>query len=89
MAKRRTERVDLDKLASLLDATADELRASLAEASVIFRSWRVRGGKERAKRLTAKQRRDIARKAARARWKKKRSKGRRIGGCRNLFRSPQ
>jgi len=40
------------------------------EAKRYFVSWGRKGGKERAKRLTAEQRREQARRAAQARWEK-------------------
>jgi hypothetical protein len=36
-----------------------------------FRKWGKQGGKKRSKQMTAKRRKAIARKAARARWSKK------------------
>jgi hypothetical protein len=36
-----------------------------------FRKWGKRGGKKRATKLSPKRRKEIARKAARARWNKK------------------
>jgi hypothetical protein len=43
------------------------------EVREAFRAWGQEGGELRAKRLTAEERREIARKAARARWKNKKS----------------
>jgi hypothetical protein len=40
-----------------------------------FRKWGKQGGKKRAGNLTAKQRKKIAKRAARARWSKKSRKG--------------
>jgi hypothetical protein len=51
--------------ALLTDALREYMRAIAATGGK-------RGGKARAKNLTAKRRREIARKAARARWKKRR-----------------
>jgi len=44
----------------------------LAKALELVRAWGAQGGKKRAQHLTAKERRESARKAAQARWKKKR-----------------
>jgi hypothetical protein len=49
----------------------DVLREKLLEFADVFKAWGATGGKARAKRLTAEQRRAIAKKAARARWRKK------------------
>lgn len=46
-----------------------------SEASKIARLLGSLGGKARAKKLTAEQRQDIARKAVQARWAKKKGKG--------------
>jgi len=46
------------------------------EARRYFASWGRKGGKERAKRLTAEQRQEQGRKAARARWEKARAQTR-------------
>jgi hypothetical protein len=40
-----------------------------------FRKWGSQGGKKRSKKLSAKQRKEAARKAALARWSKKKPKG--------------
>ena len=48
----------------------DVLREKLREFADVFKAWGATGGKERAKRLTAEQRKAIAKKAARARWGK-------------------
>jgi hypothetical protein len=49
----------------------DPLQAALD----VFRAWGREGGKLRWKGLTAEQRREIARGAARARWSKAKKKG--------------
>lgn len=41
----------------------------------LFQGWGREGGKRRAKKLTAEERREIARKASRARWKDHKPKG--------------
>ncbi len=46
-----------------------DLQASLERAKVLFRAWGAQGGKTRAKRLTAQERSEAARKAVRVRWK--------------------
>ena len=52
------------------DALRDELRKVAERYAKLFKDWGATGGKARAKRLTAEERRGIARKAARARWGK-------------------
>jgi hypothetical protein len=46
-----------------------DLQASLERAKVLFRAWGAQGGKARAKRLTAQERSEAARKAVQVRWK--------------------
>ena len=53
------------------DALRDELRKVAERYAKLFKDWGATGGKARAKRLTAEERREIAQKAARARWKKR------------------
>jgi hypothetical protein len=54
----------------------DVLREKLREFADVFKAWGATGGKERAKRLTAEQRKAIAKKAARARWAKAKKEAR-------------
>lgn len=51
---------------------ADELRRAMKKFGTLWFNWGAQGGFTRAKKLTAEQRREIARKAAAARWAKKR-----------------
>jgi hypothetical protein len=44
------------------------LSRAFKQQGEVFREWGAEGGKTRARRLTAEERRAIARKAARARW---------------------
>lgn len=78
MPKRSSKPTDLNKLAASIveEATADEPQDTPdpdegkdPAAVELGRKGGMKGGKARAKKLTAKQRSEIARKAARARWK--------------------
>lgn len=65
--KRAKSIVDL-ATGEIQDKPIDELKAA---AAALGRLGGLKGGKARAKALTAKQRMEIAKKAAKARWKKK------------------
>jgi hypothetical protein len=72
MAKRSKKPADLNRLAAAIvdeatDETSPQVESVQAQAG---RSGGQRGGQARAKRLTPERRREIARKAARARWAK-------------------
>jgi hypothetical protein len=72
MAKRSKKPADLNRLAAAIvgdaiDETPQEPETQHARAG---RSGGLRGGKERAKRLSPSERSEIAKKAARARWDK-------------------
>jgi hypothetical protein len=54
--------------------SVDMLEELPPEAKEFFRAAGRRGGKKRASKMTPAERRESARKAAQARWKKKRSK---------------
>lgn len=77
MAKKKKLPADLNKRAkSIVDIATgetpeipqDEIKAA---AAALGRKGGLKGGKARAKALTAKQRKEIAKKAAAARWRKK------------------
>lgn len=72
MAKRPRDANQLAKL--IVDIATgdaeDEVSPTKRAASVRGRSGGLKGGKSRAKKLTAAERADIARLAAQARWKK-------------------
>jgi hypothetical protein len=72
MAKQSKKPADLNRLAAAIvgeatDETPQEAESRHARAG---RSGGLKGGKERAKRLSTSERSEIARKAARARWDK-------------------
>lgn len=76
MPKRSSKPRDLNKLAASIvdEATSDEPRADPDEgkdpaAVELGRRGGLKGGKSRAEKLNPKQRSEIAKKAARARWK--------------------
>ena len=77
MPKRsRTGKPDVNQMASnLIDAVSGELPAEQTEsgknpaAVALGRLGGLKGGKARAAKLSAKKRRQIAKKAAKARWK--------------------
>jgi hypothetical protein len=75
MSKRSKKPADLNQLAAALvgDATSDEAPEEEPmkdpAAVALGRRGGLKGGKARAKNLTAKQRSEIARKAATTRWK--------------------
>jgi hypothetical protein len=64
------------KLTAAAQAAAQAYGRALSRAfkqhAELFREWGATGGKTRARKLTAEERREIARKAARARWSGKR-----------------
>lgn len=78
MAKQRRKRADVNELAeSIGDAVTDEQlqRKALEEgknpaAVMLGRLGGLKGGKARAMKLSAEERKEIARKAAVARWRK-------------------
>jgi len=51
--------------------TVRQPSGELAKALALVRAWGAQGGKKRAQRLTTEQRRESARKAALARWRRK------------------
>ena len=55
------------------EAMRAAMRQLAARYANLFRAWGATGGKARATRLTAEQRRAIARNAVRARWAKRRA----------------
>lgn len=72
MAKQSKKPADLNRLAAAIvgeatDETPPEPESQQAQAG---RAGGLRGGKVRAKRLSASERSEIARTAAKARWKK-------------------
>jgi hypothetical protein len=72
VAKRPRDPNQLAKL--VIDIASGEAEDSISEAKKLSKSKRraggLKGGRARAQRLTPEQRQDIARLAARARWKK-------------------
>jgi hypothetical protein len=76
MPKRSSKARDINKLAASIvdDATSDEPtdpdEGKDPNAVALGRKGGLRGGKARAKKLSAEQRSEIARRAARARWHK-------------------
>ena len=50
------------------------LSRAFKQHAELFQAWGADGGKARARKLTAEQRREIARKAARARWGPKKAR---------------
>jgi hypothetical protein len=79
MAKKKKRPTDINQRAkSILDIATGETKDNLKEedlvklaASAMGRKGGLKGGKARAKSLTAQKRSDIAKKAALVRWKKK------------------
>jgi hypothetical protein len=72
MEKRSKKPADLNRLAAAIvgDATDETPPEPESQQARAGRSGGLRGGKERAKRLSPSERSEIARKAAAARWKK-------------------
>jgi hypothetical protein len=71
MTKSPKKPIDINQLAKLIvDITTDEVEKNPA-AVALGRLGGLKGGKARAEKLTAKRRKEIAKKAAKARWKKK------------------
>ena len=71
MPKRSSKKQDINELAASVVAVAtDETREKNPYAVALGRLGGLKGGKARAKKLTAKQRTEIAKKAARTRWGK-------------------
>ncbi len=80
MPKRSSKARDLNKLAKAIvdeateDSAASEPRSPESEAAAILgRKGGLRGGRARARKLSAKKRSEIARKAAMVRWSYKES----------------
>ena len=68
---KRSSKQDINELATSVVAVAtDETREKNPYAVALGRLGGLKGGKARAKKLTAKQRSEIAKKAAMARWSK-------------------
>jgi hypothetical protein len=72
MAKQSKKPADLNRLAAAIvgDATDETQQAPESRHASAGRTGGRRGGKVRAERLSANERSEIARKAARARWDK-------------------
>jgi hypothetical protein len=70
MAKRSKKPADLNRLAAAIvgDATDETPQEPESRQAQAGRSGGLKGGAERAKRLSAKRRSEIARTAAQARW---------------------
>jgi hypothetical protein len=68
LAKRIVDIATAADLISKKEEPSDEVKAA---AAALGRLGGLKGGKARAAKLTAKRRKEIARKAARARWDKK------------------
>ena len=82
----RKKKLDLNELASsIVEQATDEERSDIAEVDIIAQAQAegknpaavmlgrlggLKGGKARASKLSAKKRQEIAKKAAKARWKK-------------------
>ena len=81
MPKRSSKPKDINELASRIveEATTEEkptketLQEKNPAAVALGRLGGLKGGKARAKKLSAKQRKEIAHKAAKARWNKEKS----------------
>lgn len=72
MHKRTSKAKDVNVLAASIVGLATEVpREKNAAAVALGRLGGLKGGKARAKKLSPKKRREIAKKAALARWKKK------------------
>jgi hypothetical protein len=74
MVKRRKRPTDINVLASQIVAEATKAAPAKEKnpaAVALGRLGGLRGGKERAKRLSSRRRKEIARKAANARWARK------------------
>lgn len=71
MAKRSKKPADLNRLAAAIvgDATDEAARPPESAEAVAGRNGGLKGGKARAQRLSPERRSEIARLAARARWK--------------------
>ncbi len=71
MAKRSKKPADLNRLAAAIvgDATDETPQEPESQQAKAGRLGGVKGGKSRAKRLSSERRREIAKKAAAARWK--------------------
>jgi hypothetical protein len=72
MAKRSKKPADLNRLAAAIvgEATEETPQKPESQQARAGRTGGIRGGKERAKRLSPDERSEIARKAAAARWNK-------------------
>jgi hypothetical protein len=72
MAKRSKKPADLNRLAAAIvdEATDETPQKPESQQARAGRSGGLKGGKERAKRLSANERSEIARRAAAARWDK-------------------
>jgi hypothetical protein len=70
MAKQSKKPADLNRLAAAIvgDATDEEAQKVASPQSQAGKAGGEKGGRERAKRLSASRRSEIARKAAKARW---------------------
>jgi hypothetical protein len=70
MAKQSKKPADLNRLAAAIvgDATDETPQEPESRQAKAGRAGGLKGGKERAKRLSAKKRSEIARAAAQARW---------------------
>jgi hypothetical protein len=72
MAKQSKKPADLNRLAAAIvgDATDETPQEPESQQAQAGRAGGIKGGKARARRLSAKKRSEIARTAAQARWKK-------------------
>lgn len=70
MAKRSKKPADLNLLAKAIvdEATSEEEPEAISQQAAAGRLGGLKGGKARAKKLSAKRRKEIAKKAAAARW---------------------
>ena len=71
MPKRSSKKEDVNELAARLVARATEEPEKNPAAVALGRLGGLKGGKARAKKLSKKRRKEIAKKAAEARWGKK------------------
>jgi hypothetical protein len=71
-SKKKDKEEDVNILAkSIVDKATEEPPEKNPAAVALGRLGGLKGGKARAEKLTAKERKEIAKKAAQARWKKK------------------
>ena len=73
MAKRTKKPADVNRLAAAIVGQATSEEEPESQQVAAGRLGGLKGGKARAKKLTAKQRSDIAKKAAATRWQKPRA----------------